>query len=112
MTADQRFAAYLAAYAAKDLEAVAAMFADGVSLRDWKISVRGKDAALAETQKNFDAARSIAIEILATYASANAIAGELRIVVDDSEVLYVVDVVSFDAQGRIEAIRAYRGRED
>ena len=112
MTTEERFAAYLAAYAAKDLEAIAAMFADDVRLRDWKISVRGKDAALAETQKNFAAAETIAIDILATYVAHGAVAGELRIVVDEREVLYVVDVVSFDAQGRITSIRAYRGRED
>lgn len=112
MSAKERFTAYLDAYAAKDLERVADMFAADVMLRDWKISVSGKDAALAETHKNFRAARSIAIEILATYESASAVAGELRIVVDDSEVLYVVDVVSFDAQGKITAIRAYLGRGD
>ena len=112
MSARERFSAYLAAYAAKDLEKISDMFAADITLRDWKISVSGKDAALAETQKNFRAARSIAIEILATYESVSAIAGELRIVVDTSEVLYVVDVVSFNAQGEIEAIRAYLGRAD
>ena len=112
MSARERFSAYLAAYAAKDLAKISDMFAADVMLRDWKISVSGKDAALAETHKNFRSAGSIEIEILATYESGTGIAGELRIVVDKSEVLYVVDVVSFDAQGRISSIRAYRGRAD
>ena len=108
----QRFADYLAAYSAKDMPTIAQMFAAEVRLRDWKISVAGREAALAETRKNFSAARSIAIDILATYESAGAVAGELRIVVDESEVLNVVDVVSFDAQGQIASIRAYLGRAD
>lgn len=38
--------------------------------------------------------------------------GELRITVDNSEVLYVVDVVSYDSEGKIDSIRAYLGREN
>ena len=112
MSLRDRFAAYLEAYADKDLERVSTMFADGVALRDWKISVSGKRAAVAETEKNFNAAESVRIDILNTYESDDAVAGELRITVDESEVLYVVDVVSYDADGKISSIRAYLGRED
>lgn len=106
------FVDYLEAYAAKNLELVSAMFADDIQLRDWKISVSGKATAVAETRKNFASARSIAIEILRTCESDDTVAGELRILVDNTEVLYVVDVVSFNQEGKINAIRAYIGRED
>lgn len=106
------FVAYLDAYAEKDLERVSEMFADNIALRDWKISVSGKAAAIAETEKNFKSADSIEIEILHTYESDDAVAGELKITVDKSEVLHVVDVVSYNANGEIESIRAYLGRED
>ena len=109
---DEYLVKYLDAYASKDLEAVAAMFADDVTLRDWKISVAGKDAAVAETAKNFAAADTIEIDILRTYAADQAIAGELRITVDSDEILYVVDVVSFADDGKIQSIRAYIGRGD
>ena len=112
MTAKERFANYLEAYAAKDLQQVSAMFSADIALRDWKISVVGKDAAMAETEKNFSSAKSIEINILATYESDNAVVGELRIVVDRAEVLHVVDVVSFNAKGQIASIRAYLGRAD
>lgn len=106
------FTAYLKAYAAKDLDAVVAMFAEDILLRDWKISVAGKAAAVAETRKNFASAQSIEIDILSTYETPGAVAGELRITVDHSEVLYVVDVVSFNDAGQISSIRAYIGRAD
>lgn len=104
------FLAYLSAYARKDLASIAEMFSENVELRDWKISVSGKRAALDETAKNFQNARTIEIEILATYESSDAVAGELRIIIDGEIELRVVDAVSFDTSGRIRAIRAYLGK--
>jgi steroid delta-isomerase len=113
MTSKQAlFLSYLQHYAAKDLNAVAAMLADDVKLRDWNLSVVGKAAAVAETAKNFAAATSIAIEVLGVYENQNTVSGELQIVVDGSTELYVVDVIDFNAHGQIQAIRAYLGRGD
>jgi ketosteroid isomerase-like protein len=108
----ESFLAYLRHYEAKDLPAIAAQLADDIVLRDWKIRVTGKAAALAETAANFAAAQSLSIEVLAITESAHAVAGELRIVVDGQTELFVVDVLDFDADGQICAIRAYLGRGD
>jgi ketosteroid isomerase-like protein len=107
-----RFLAYLAAYAQKDLVAIRAMFSEDVHLRDWNLSVHGRDAALDETAKNFAAAETIEIEALAVYEKEGAVAGELKIVVDKRIELSVVDVISFTTEGRIAAVRAYLGRND
>jgi hypothetical protein len=104
--------AYLAAYAARDLAALEPLLAEGVTLRDWKIRVVGKAAALAETRKNFEAVQRLEIEVLAAYLRDGGAAAELRIVIDGRDTLFVVDVFDFDAQGRIAAIRAYIGRGD
>lgn len=104
------FHAYLSAYARKDLVSIAEMFSENVELRDWKISVSGKRDALDETAKNFQNARTIEIETLAIYEGLDSVAGELRIIVDGEIELRVVDAVSFDASGRIQAIRAYLGK--
>ncbi|OYQ48950.1 nuclear transport factor 2 family protein [Flavobacterium aurantiibacter] len=103
---------YLQSYQDKNLTAVSELFAEQIVLRDWNLRVVGKAAALNETQKNFEAARSLQIEVLHTYERSNSIAAELIITVNDSEVLHVIDVLDFDAQGKIVAIRAYRGRGD
>lgn len=42
------FLSYLQHYAAKNPDAVAAMLADDVTLRDWKLAVVGKAAAVAK----------------------------------------------------------------
>lgn len=106
----ERFRAYLAAYERKDVDAISSMFANDIHLTDWKLSVRGKSAALAETARNFESAKSIEIDVLFVHGSDNTVAGELRILVDGEIELFVVDVVEFDERGRIGAIRAYLGR--
>lgn len=104
--------AYLAAYAARDLAAVEPLLADAITLRDWQLRVVGKAAALAETRKNFDAVDSLSIDVLAVYERDGGVAAELRIGINGTETLYVVDVFEVDAAGRIAAIRAYLGRGD
>ncbi|MBB5205109.1 ketosteroid isomerase-like protein [Inhella inkyongensis] len=105
----QALMAYLKAYAAKNLGAIEMMFAEDISLCDWNLAVQGKAAALAETQKNFDAVRELQIEVLAVHESAEAVAAELLIRVDRQHELRVVDVLGFDDQGLIRSIRAYKG---
>lgn len=112
MSFKEQFIAYLKSYSDKNIAKISEMFADDVTLRDWKISVFGKATAITETEKNFSSARSIEIEILHTYEAKDAVTGELRIVVDKTEVLYVVDVITFNAEGKIKSIRAYLGRGD
>lgn len=112
MTLEARFRAYLAAYARRDVAAIEALLAPQVRLRDWAVSVQGREAVLAATRHNFDTARSIEIEVLQVHVNEHAVAGELRIVVDGSIELFVVDVIDFDAQGQVLAIRAYKGRGD
>ena len=87
-------------------------FSEDIVLRDWKIRVVGKKKALEETRKNFESAESIEIEVLATYENQSTVAAELIITVDKTEILHVVDVITFNSTGQIESIRAYLGRGD
>lgn len=99
-------------YANKNLEAISAMYADDIHLRDWNISVRGKAAAVRETARNFADAESLEIRILALYENADSVVGEVHITVNGTIELYVVDIMTFDASGQISAIRSYKGRDD
>ncbi len=103
---------YLCKYAEKDINSVEEMFSEDISLRDWKIHVIGKKNALIETRKNFESADSIVIEVLFTYENKNTVAAELKITVNTTEVLYVVDVITINSDGKIKSIRAYLGRGD
>ena len=103
---------YLERYAQKDIDAMEHLFAEDIILRDWKIRVVGKKRALEETKKNFEAAQDLEIDILNTYKDDNTVAAELKITVDKSEELYVVDVITINSDRQIQSIRAYLGRGD
>ena len=103
---------YLKKYADKDLSSIETMFSDDIVLRDWKIRVEGRKNALKETRKNFENADTIEIEVLSTYENKNTVAAELKITVDTTEELYVVDVITLNKEGKISSIRAYLGRGD
>ncbi|WP_431122283.1 nuclear transport factor 2 family protein [Flagellimonas flava] len=103
---------YLEKYAEKDLESIKAMFSENIVLRDWKIRVEGKEKAIDETRKNFKAADSIAIDVLSVYENKDTVAAELKITVNTTEELYVVDVITLDSHQKIKSIRAYLGRGD
>lgn len=112
MTHIELLRVYLRHYADKNLEAISAMLAEDVHLRDWNISVYGKAEVMRETARNFAEAASIDIQILDIHENANTVAGELHIVVDGTIDLYVVDVVTLNKQGKVTAIRSYKGRGD
>ena len=103
---------YLKKYSEKDLNSIEEMFSQDIVLRDWKIRVEGKENALKETRKNFENADSIEIEVLSTYENKDTVAAELKIIVDSTEQLYVVDVITINSAGKISSIRAYLGRGD
>jgi SnoaL-like domain len=100
---------YLAAYARKDLQAIEAMLDEGATLQDWNLVVTGKAEVLRETHNNFEAARSIEIEIKREFERGRDAAAELHIVIDGTVHLEVVDVVRFNARGLVESIKSYKG---
>ena len=110
MSNKKRFLAYLDHCARKNLEQISSMFADDVTLRDWNISVSGKQTAVRETARNFESATAIDIQTLSLHESDGSVAGELRRVVDGKITLVVVDVIAFDTNRKIKSMRAYLGR--
>jgi hypothetical protein len=101
--------AFLKAYEAKDIDAVAHMLADDVSLQDWNLEVHGKDAVLSETKKNFLDAQHLQIEVRELYEGNGRAAARLRIVVNKSIELEVVDTIVVNSDGKVSSIRAYKG---
>lgn len=106
---EQLTRSFLAAYEAKDIAAIAAMFHPDVVLRDWNSEVVGHSGAVAEFTKNFEQANSLKIVIKRIYLAELSAAAELGITVNQTEILNVVDVLSFNEEGKILSIVAYRG---
>lgn len=102
--------AYLQYYESKNLKGIEDLFSEGIVLRDWKIRVEGKRQALVETKKNFDAVDALKIEVLDLYENENTVAAELKIIINNKEELYVVDVITINADAKISSIKAFIGR--
>ena len=100
---------FLKAYQDKDISAIAQMFSDDVLLRDWNLEVIGKQAALAEFSKNFESVKTLAIAVLQVYEASNNVAAEIEILIDGSETLRVVDIVSFNQDKLVTSIISYKG---
>lgn len=101
---------YLKKYEEKDLKSIEQMFSDDIILRDWKIRVEGKEEALTETRKNFASAETIKIDVLSIYKNENAVAAELKILIDSKDELNVIDIITINPEGRISSIKAFLGR--
>jgi hypothetical protein len=109
MTPAEILTRFLQAYEARDIDAIAPMLADEVRLQDWNLVAEGKPAVLAETLRNFRDADHLRIEVRQLYEAEGCAAARLRIVVDRSIELEVVDTIEVDRHGRIRSIRAYKG---
>lgn len=103
---------YLKKYEEKDIMSIEELFSDDILLRDWKIRVEGKEQALIETKKNFASAESIKIDVISIYQDQNSVAAELKIIVNNTDELYVIDVITINSAGKINSVKAFIGRGD
>lgn len=101
---------YFNTFSNKDLSGLRKLFADDVSLRDWEIQANGMQEVLDANQRIFDGVDSIHVNPLKFYEDDNTVIAELQINVNlGNETLLVVDVIEFDDEKKITAIRAYKG---
>jgi len=104
---------YLGAFAAKDIEALDGMYADGVTLHDWAVNVKGKEEVLSVNKALFNSTGLISVHIQNTAYRDKYIAVEFVIVInslvpEDSTVINVVDIIEIDDFGKIKSIKAYK----
>jgi hypothetical protein len=100
---------YFEAFSRKNLESLALIYSESVTLRDWEIDVSEKTAVLEANQKLFESVESISIKPLNLYEDGNTVASEIEIIINETQVLKVIDVIDFDESGKIQHIRAYKG---
>lgn len=104
---------YFAVWNTRDGAAVGACFSPEGTLRDWDVSVSGAQAVGEANGGIFKAVPGIEItvETLVVDAPRTTVACEILVHLHDAEstVLKVCDVITFNASGKITALRAYKG---
>ena len=84
------------------------MFSDSVSLVDWEVSAYGIEQVLAANQKIFDSVKSLNIVVKNIAQTGNTVLAEIQVVIDDTMVINVVDIIEFDLYNKIDKISAYK----
>ena len=100
---------YFQQFSQKNITWLAEHFAEEVTLRDWEISAIGKTSVLKANQGIFDGVTTIEIRPQALYEDYDIVAAELEIEINGKDILKVVDVIEFNKENKIRAIRAYKG---
>jgi ketosteroid isomerase-like protein len=99
---------YFGAFANKDTTALQELLDENVYLRDWTIDIGGRNAVVAEMERGFRAFARIVVEPVHVYSDGQFVLAELVITLD-GEQIKVLDVLQFNQQSKIVAIRAYKG---
>ena len=101
---------YFSTFQNKDLHSLSDMFDEEISLKDWNIFAQGKKFVMEANAEIFNALDKIEVNVLNLYSCGMTIIAEIVISINDAdEILPVVDIITFNSDGKIESIVAYRG---
>ena len=101
---------YFVNFENKNIEGLKRLFSDDVILADWNISAKGLPEVIDANINIFNSISSIKIIQNSTYCNENnkKFACDISIVINESETLDVVDLIEFNNNGKIKAIKAYK----
>jgi len=100
---------YFNTFSNKDVDGLRELFSCDVSLRDWEISASGIEEVINANQKIFDSLDTISVVPIEICQTGNITASEMEIHINNSESIKVVDIIEFNSDCKICAIRAYKG---
>jgi hypothetical protein len=105
----EKLISYFQKFSNKDIDGLSEMFSDDIRLSDWEIMEFGKSDVLKANQKIFDSVQSITAKPVNFYFdNEDTFAVEILIVINQNEILEVVDIISFNENGLINSIKAYK----
>lgn len=99
---------YLKSFAEKDIGSLEVLFADNITLSDWEGSLVGKENILNFNKKLFSTINNIGVDVVKVAVGQSTVIAELRILLNNKQSLNVVDVIEFDDDNKIQAIRAFK----
>jgi ketosteroid isomerase-like protein len=103
---------YFQTFSNQDLDGLSEMFSDDVILVDWDINASGKEEVLEANKKIFQSVETINVVPYFYYVGEEAYAVEIDVIVnagkESEETIQVVDIISFNEEGLIQSIEAYK----
>jgi steroid delta-isomerase len=100
---------YFDAFRNADLLRLRDCFANDVYLRDWNVEVHGKELVISENANILKALGPVAIEVANLYEARRVVIAEIVVTPNGASSIKVVDILEFDQEKKISAIRAYKG---
>ena len=100
---------YFKTFSEKNIDGLREMFDDDVTLRDWDIDKKGIENVLKANLNIFQNVKTINAIPQNIISENNFVFAELKIVVNDSDELKVVDLIEFNKKGKIISIKAFKG---
>jgi len=99
---------YFDLFSRKNIIELKKMFSEDVSLHDWDVSCYGKVNVVNFIESIFNNVDKIVIEPIRIYSEHSTVITELDIFISDTVRLLVVDVIEYNKDNEIVAIRAYK----
>ena len=109
MELKEKVLGYLKCFSSKKISSLKDFFSTDIVLRDWEIEAHGIDEVIEANKNIFNNVKSIFVEIKNLYQEGNIVIGELEIIINKSETLFVVDIFEFNEKNKIKRIFAYKG---
>jgi steroid delta-isomerase len=99
---------YFENFSNKRIDLLEQMFSQDVELTDWEISAKGIDQVVAANQKIFNSVETITVDIDLLAEVNNTIFAQISVIVNSSTTIKVIDVITFDQEGKISKVSAYK----
>ena len=98
---------YFQCWANRDIASMEVLLADDVMLLDWSGPALGKDAFIADLKQLYASTKVISLDIKKIAIGQDTVMAELEIKLDRKK-LFVVNVLDYNEEGKIQRIRAYK----
>ena len=99
---------YFKVFSKKKIDELSELFSDDITLRDWENNTSGETEVLNVNKKIFNNVESINVVPVNLYKNENKIIAELEIIINGKEKILVVDIISFNNDGKIKSIKAFK----
>ena len=99
---------YFQSFCKKDTASLEVLFSDSIILTDWEVQIIGKQNVLNFNQTFFNSVDTIRIDVDKVAMGLDTVIAEIKIIINNSISIAVVDVIEFDQDNKIKQVRAYK----